>query len=155
MQEARLEVSFANLYAEALTKTALSSETKTLAFRIGLLSDRYESVALSHTPETAEDAFLHGIATGNITLLPPPTSRAALVKQAVLSPDELLSPTHAQILSEGRLGEAMLLAISLMAEGAEGDQIAMGAGLAILNKLGLTDISRRATLQWLILPRRG
>ncbi len=151
MKEAQLEVPFANLYAEALAKVALQSDEQALAFRIGLLSDRYESVALSHTPETAEEAFLHGTATDNLALLPPFSAQAALVKEAFVAPNQLLSPTHEQLLAEGRQGEAMLTALALIASGAEADPTAMGTGLALLRKLGLVDTARRAALQWLIL----
>lgn len=153
MQSARLEVPFANLYAEALAKVALQSDEQALAFQIGLLSDRYESVALSHTPRTSKEAFLHGIATDKIALLPPTSPNAAVVKDAFVNPDQLLGPTQKQLLADGKQGEAMLLAVDLVSVGAAGDPAAMGRGLALLRKLGLLDTSRRAALQWLILKR--
>ncbi|GGE42184.1 hypothetical protein [Actibacterium pelagium] len=155
MQAARLEVPFANLYVETLAKIALQSEAQPLAFQIGLLSDRYESVALSHTPLTKEEAFLHGVATDNLALLPPISPEAAVVKEAFVTPDQLLSTTQKQLLANNRDGEAILMAIDLLSTGVNGDSVAMGAGLALLRKLGLVDTARRAALQWLILQRRG
>ncbi len=58
MMEAELEVPFAALYGERLQTVALTGEAAALAFRIGLLSPRYERAAkarVSATPTGADN----------------------------------------------------------------------------------------------------
>ena len=59
------------------------------------------------------------------------------------------------LLAQKRLGEAMLMAISLIDSGLNGDTTQVAKGLALLRKLGLEDAARRTALEVLLLERRG
>ena len=65
-------------------------------------------------------------------------------------------PEAARVLIEQkRVGEAILLAVSLVASGLHGDEAQVAQGLAVLRELGLEDAARRTALELMILERRG
>ncbi|MHC0052970.1 hypothetical protein [Actibacterium sp. D379-3] len=161
MQRTELEVPFAAIYGEKLARLPLSDvKTAALAFRVGLLSDGYEAIAAARSPETtttipAREAFLIGVARGDVTGLAAPDATATAVAEAFSAPPPALSPAMEARLVDGRLGEAMLVAIGLITEGARGDVADVTEGLALLRRVGLEDVARRAGLELLILDRRG
>ena len=57
------------------------------------------------------------------------------------------------LLSEGRLGEAILISMRGLVDGQAGDYAALTQSLASLRQMGLEDVSRRAALQMLLLKR--
>lgn len=60
-------------------------------------------------------------------------------------------PQVAQLQSEDRIGEALLLAMQLIADGAAGDDAALTQGLRALRALGFDTDARRAAIELLIL----
>jgi hypothetical protein len=153
MVAAELEVPFAELYGERLARLGLTGAAEALAFRIGLLSDGYEALARAHKPQSLEDAFLAGLATGDVAGLPPPNDLAVALKGGF--GEAALGPTQVRLLEEGRTGEAILSAIDLVTDGARGDIADVTRGLALMRKVGLEDVARKSALQLMLLERRG
>ncbi len=155
MQDMGLEVPFARLYGEQLMRIDLDARTRKLGFRIGLLSDGYETIAARSDPDTTAGMFLKGLAQGAVadqTALGP---TALAVKEAFVDAPATLGPAMTAYLRNGQLGEALLHAIDLISEGARGDVADVTEGLALLRHVGLEDVARRAALELLILRPRG
>jgi hypothetical protein len=53
------------------------------------------------------------------------------------------------------MGEAILLAISRISRGVQGDLTGVTEGLAFLRHVGLEETARRTALQLMLLERRG
>jgi len=151
-----LEVPMASLYATSLGSMRLTGAAGDLAFRIGLLSDSYETVALGLAPDSADAQarFLAAVARG----LDPvqsgsmPGDIAQAVAQA-FSPLTQPPPSSRERLDQGRLGEEMLLILNRL--GGPADPRVLAEGLTVLRLLGLEDIARRTALESLLLDRRG
>ena len=156
IQAGELEVPMATLYAQALGQMALPDEAGALAFRMGLLSEAYETVALGLDMDRAspEDRFLAAVARG----LDPAQDGAmpGEVAQAValaFAPDVTLPAEALDRLAQGRLGEQMLRVLIQL--GGPADPRILTEGLGILRYIGLEDIARRTALESLLLNRRG
>lgn len=153
MTEVELEVPFAALYADPLHQLALPGAAGALAFRVALLSDRYERAALDRTPSDSFEAFLIGLARGSVQGLATPDSMARAIAPAFLTP--VPAPEATALLAEHRLGEALLSAIDAIGRGVQGDLRGVTEGLALLRHVGLEDVARRTALELLLLERRG
>lgn len=152
---AGLEPVLAELYAARLEHLLLPAEDAEVArFRLGLLSERYESFARARAPRDATEEVLAALAQGRVPDGPPPDDLFAAA--AVAGFRAAGAPARLKGLIEGgRLGEAILRAIRLVEAGADGDTGALGDGLALLRAVGLEGVARRAALEVLILDRRG
>jgi len=151
-----LEVPMASLFATSLGAMRLTGTAGELAFRIGLLSDSYETVALGLDPNAAspEDRFLAAIARGLDPLRS--GSMQGGVAQAVaqaFGPLSLMPPASQERLDHGQLGEEMLRILNRL--GGPADPRVLAEGLTVLRHLGLEDIARRTALESLLLDRRG
>jgi hypothetical protein len=156
MAAADLEVAFAELFASELAEVPLTDEAARLAWRIRLLSTRYEAAA-NDLPGGDEavpmDRFLAALARGRPADVPAPDARAAAITAGFTNGSP---PTRlAALVAAGRLGEAILRAMTLVNDGASGDFAQVTDGLALLRQAGLEDTARRSALQMLILDRRG
>lgn len=152
MQQARVEVQFAKLYGAALQDVPLSGEAAVIAFEVGLLSPDYESVANAATG-AGFDPFLIGIAQGL-----PQEVRATSPQARAIRNGFDNAPLPAALESQvdaGQLGEALLRAVALFAEGAEGDLRSVTDALLLFRAVGLEDVARRAALQLMLLDRRA
>lgn len=160
VEAAELEVPFAALFGERLASLRLGGSAGALAFRIGLLSDAYESVARARREETgpgaasATETFLIGIATGLAEGTVPPDQMGAAIQAAFSGPPEV-ADEFALYMAERRLGEAILKAADQITDGARGDLRDVTEGLAFLRRVGLETTARRAALELLLLERRG
>jgi len=154
MVQAELEVPFAELYGERVAALPLKGRDGQLAFRIGLLSPAYETVATSRAPQDGVEAFLIGLARGNVAGIVQPDQMGAAIR-AGFAPDAALSPDYAPHFEGNRLGEALLMAIDDVTEGARGDLRRVTSGLTALRKAGLETPARRAALELMLLERRG
>lgn len=154
MVQAELEVPFAALYGERLAALPLKGSDAQLAFRIGLLSPGYETVAASRAPQDGVEAFLIGLARGDVARTVQPDQMGAAIR-AAFAQDAELSPDYAPLFTGNRLGEALLMAIDDVTEGARGDLRRVTAGLTALRKAGLETVARRASLELMLLERRG
>jgi len=156
--DGELEVAFSSLYAEALLEAGLGGAALEQAVVAGLLTDNYEQIALDHPGQSARALFLTSVARG---LAPSAGSDAdealrdplwAAVAEAFADAPPVSGPTMAR-LSEGRLGEVVLM--TLISLGDASDPRVLTEGLATLRLIGLEDVARRAALQSLLLERRG
>ncbi|MGL4320865.1 MAG: hypothetical protein ACRCS3_08385 [Paracoccaceae bacterium] len=153
MASQRLEVTFAALYAERLAELPLTGPADALAFRIGMLSPFFEKLAEGYEPSDARDRFYQGIAQGSVAGIPPQDSMARAVAPAFM--DAKPSDEALALLKDGRMGEALLLAIDQITRGVTGEVRGVTDGLALLRHVGLEDVARRTALELMILERRG
>lgn len=153
MTDAELEVAFAELYGDALHRLDLQGEAGRIAFTAGLLSPSYERIATARQPADPREAFLIGLAKGNVTGLTEPDSLARVIAPAFTGarPSDDLQ----RLLDEGRLGEAMLAAIETIERGVQGEVKGVTDGLALFRAVGLEGIARRTALELMLLERRG
>ena len=154
-KSARIEVPFAESYAQALDGARLSGPMAREAFQISLLSRDYEAVALERDPTQGGGfGLVADVAMGQVSersLPDRPTPRDIAVRDAftTAAPDPVLMA----MAEDGRLGEALLRAVATFTEGAQGDVTAARDALAFFRAVGLEDLARRAALQLLILDR--
>jgi len=156
MRSAGLLVPFANLFASRLQGLPLSERSQKLAGYAALLSDEYETTAA--TLANSEDdqlVFLSAIAKGDV----PPTNALGVAHASALRQSWTDSPVApadlANLPSNNRLGEALLLTINKFATGADGNIQALTDALKTLRAFGLEDTARRAALQLAILDMEG
>jgi hypothetical protein len=153
MEQAGLEVQFAELFGERLMRLPLTDSAGALAFKVALLSSQYEQAANARTPATNAEAFLIGLAKGNLQGVTPPNSLARAIAPAFVRP---APPTDLlALLSENRLGEAILQAVDLIQRGLNGDLRGVTEGLSLFRQVGLEDLARRTSLELMLLERRG
>ncbi len=147
MQEARLEVTFANIYGPALLHLKPEGDAASIARKIALLSPDYELAA-----QLGPQDFLAGLAIGDPPRTPTDATARAIADafHGAGVPQSL--STH---LALGQLGEVILRAMLLLSQGAEGDLQALTDALAALRALGLEETARRAALQIMIIKARG
>lgn len=152
MKTVELEVPFAALFAEALSKQPLTGQAAEIAYELGLLSAQYER--LSDTADTSQrQVFLARLARGNLQGIRAPDSMARAIAPAFLGyalPDDLTA-----LVTSGQVGLAILAAIDRINQGVLGEDRAITEGLALLRVLGLDSVARRTGLELMILERRG
>ncbi|MEO8531697.1 MAG: hypothetical protein ABI459_10770, partial [Deltaproteobacteria bacterium] len=152
MQEMGLLSVLSNFVNGRISPDSLSPEARDIAYKLAMIGPGYEAWALDHAPETPDQIVLAAIARGQSQAeTTSPKARAALAAFAVDGTPEML----AQLVSEGRKGEAILKSIDLITRGSAGEFDDFTAGLAGLRALGLESTARRAALQSLILDARG
>lgn len=152
MVTAELEVPFATLFTAPLGKLALPAPVDALAFRIALLSPDYDAAARARMPADATEAFLIGIALG-VSDRPAPDSLGRAIAPAFRTPAPGLDTVA--LVQDGRIGEAILLAIDQIGEGLRGNLPLVTQGLSLLRLVGLEDAARRTALELMLLERRG
>ena len=155
MGKAELEVPFAELYGEDLATMGLPNDAGRIAFQVGLLSPAFDSVALTRNPADPREAFLAGLARGDVTGLVAPDSLARAIAPAFSFPGPDLPPELQELLDQNRLGEAILTAAERIERGVTGELTGVTEGLALLRRLGLDRAARRASLELMLLERRG
>jgi hypothetical protein len=153
MVTAELEVPFAALFGPAVSQLPLPPEAAALAFRIALLSPDYEGAAAARNPVDGGERFLIGLAKGNIAGLAAPDSLGRAIAPAFLAPAPGL-PAQA-LVKDGRIGEALLIAIDQIGSGLRGNLPSVTEGLSLLRAVGLEDAARRTALELMLLERRG
>lgn len=153
MVDAEIEVPFAMLYGSALAGLGLEGDARRIAFEVGLLSPDAAGIAENHRPADLHEAFLAGLARGNIDGLVPPDSMGRAIAPAFLTPDP--GPELGALVEEERLGEAVLAAIGRISAALHGDQRGVAQGLSLLRQVGLERAARQAALELMLLERRG
>ena len=153
MRRAGLLVPFARLYGPRLARLPLGGSAKNMAFEAGLLSDEYEAIAAAHGPLSRDEAFLQSLARGESGPAGVTGPLRMAIQRAFAGAELGESMRHR--LAEGQVGEAILLAMQLIADGAEGDTTDVTEGLALLRRVGLEDAARRIALQLAILEPRA
>ncbi|WP_371153786.1 hypothetical protein [Jannaschia sp. 2305UL9-9] len=151
MRAAHLLVTFADLYGARLMPAELPPSAAVLALRVGLLSPEYEDAARAAgnlpSPLQPHDAFAVAIASGDFDAPPPPGVLPQAISDGLTgtAPDRLLD-----LAANGRLGEALLIAGVLLAEGAESDPQDIADAIALFRAVGLQDAARQISLQLLL-----
>ncbi len=148
---ARLEESFAKLYAARLMKIPLEGRAAELAYRIALLGPKYEAAANARGAALPGMAFLSGLAQGmpDASLANTPEERAiAAVFTDAPPPAELQTA-----MQDDRLGEVILDAMHQYQRAAGGETKWLTGSLAAFRAMGLEDTARRAALHLLLLKR--
>ncbi|MCB1395688.1 MAG: hypothetical protein H6898_08675 [Rhodobacter sp.] len=155
IQAGELEVAMANLYALPLRQLALTGEAGDLAFRIGLLSEDYETVALALPANAPGEArFLAAVARGlDPALAGSMPGELAPAVALAFGPTPPEPEGLRDRLAQGRLGEEILRVLAQL--GGPGDPRMLAEGLTTLRILGLEDTARRTALESLLLERHG
>jgi hypothetical protein len=156
MADAELEVTFATLFAEALSKQSLTGDAAEIAYHLGLLSPQFERLYNSPLkPATLRDDFLAGLALGSVKGLPPPDSTARAIAVVFDGSETVLSDAARLLIDQKRVGEAILMAMGLIEKGLLGETGKISEGLSLLKALGLESVARRTALELMLLERRG
>ncbi len=153
MQSVGLEVPLATLFAEKLMRLPLAGKARDIAVELALLSPDYEGLTASMVPHNAREAFLLGLARGKLDGLAPPDPMARAIAPAFTAP--AVPAAIRSVIDQGEVGEAILMAMGEISDGAVGDLRQVTEGLSTLRKLGLEDVARRTALQLMLLKRRG
>ena len=148
MKAIRSETAFAKLYGAELQRLPLTGTNKELATKIGLLSDDYEAVAIN-APDLSP--FLVALAKG----VPQDVRANTPDERAVQAAFNGSNPPAAiaSLVTAGKLGEALLRTIALFEAASAGDPQSLTDALAVLRSVGLEDIARKVSLQYLLLER--
>lgn len=153
LSQAETEVPVARIHGAELAALDLPGEAGEIALHMGLLSDRYESVAGAATARTDRDRFLIALAQGTLAGVSAPSDDAQAVADGFSGAP--LPASLAGLIEAGQLGEAILRALAQLDFGAKGDLEDLAGGLALLRAVGLETTARRTALEFLILERRG
>jgi hypothetical protein len=153
MVDAELEVPFATIFAVRLSRIPVDPATSSLVFRIGLLASTYETTAKNRVPADTTEAFLIGIARGQLGDTPAPDSLGRTIAPAFIKPAP--SPEAMGLIADRRIGEAIMTAIDQIDNGLRGNPEDVTEGLSLLRVLGLEDAARRTALELMLLERRG
>ena len=147
MRRANLELIFADLFAEALDRYALSGAAGVIASDMLLLSRAYAQAA----DNDSVPPLLRSLAGAEIEPPAPTTSREEAI---LLGFDSTRARADLTAMARNnRMGEALLRTLMLLDDGAAGDPLALTEALATLRAFGLEDTARRAALQILLLER--
>lgn len=146
MQAAGLETVFSELFAARLNVIPVSGPAKDLAYQMSLLSRTYE---MGSPPGGRRNSFLKSVASGS----PAPENAESNAEKAVALGFAMDAPVTEEI--KGRrstqLGGILLGILDRLADAGRGDLDALTHALADLRAVGMTDMSRRVALQYLIL----
>ena len=147
MQTIRAEVNLAALYAAPLSRFALSGEAARIATTLALLSgDDAAALGTQDVPP-----LVRGVVTGDMTDVTPATA----IEEAIVAgfADTAPPQVYADMLAEGKLGEALLRILPVFDAGVAGDARSVTDALLVLRRAGLSDTARRAALEMLLLDR--
>ncbi len=153
MRDAGLHHVFAAQYGKELAALPLSGPAATLALQIGLRSPAYEEVALAARSDNAQLRFVLALARGLPETAIAPGTMSLAVREGFIA--DAPPPALERYIATGRVGEAILKALTLFSEGAAGDPDGISDAIVLLRSLGLEDTARRAALQVLILLHEG
>ncbi len=147
MRSVSLEHAFSRHYGAQLNKYPLTPAATFEAARAGLMSKDYEATANAEPQETIPTLW-RSVATGQLeTSVSDDPLEAAII--AGLTTSEPI-PQIASLLEKRRLGEAVLAALELMADGPRSDPSDVEHGLSVLSHLGLEDVARQTALHMLL-----
>lgn len=152
MRSAGLEHAFAQAYGPRLGKYPLFGDGAYEGVRAGLMSKDYEVTANSST--TADiPTIWKSVAIG---LLENSQSDDPLEAAIIAGFNAKEPPARFNsLLKDRRLGEAVIQAMGLMADGPRTDPADVERGLALLNQLGLKDVARQTALHMLLTRPRS
>lgn len=154
MRAAGLQPVFAELFAARLAQLPLEGLAADIAFEVALLSPDYETIALDWArPLTPDQAFFKAVALGEMPKASPKDDLAKAIHSGFATTG--VPVRLSTLVTERRLGEAILRAAELLEDGAAGDIDALSDGLQFFRAVGLEATARRAALELMLLERRG
>ncbi|SFR17381.1 hypothetical protein [Poseidonocella sedimentorum] len=147
-QAAGLAGPLAEMFGQQVWAMGLSGTPGDIAFDLALLTDAYESAARARRVSRRIDGMLIALAKGQ-----PGSARPRTLREAAIRDGFTLEPpaARAEMLAEGRLGEAVLAALADLSDGPESAPAQIRSGLSTLRAAGLEDTARRTGLQLLLL----
>ena len=148
MKAAGLGPAFAEQYGAELARLPLTGDAARLAFEIGLLSPSFQTVAAFSSPDDPRGRFLSAVARGVLDQATALTPLGAAVRAGFLA--EAPPPHLQRLIRDSGAGIAVLRAITLFSEGADGDPDGVSDAIAVLRALGLDRVARQAALELLI-----
>ena len=152
LSTANLSEAMATHYSKSLNGVSLEGGARDLALRIALLTGpEDEQLELARSIESL--SFAAALTQTNAALPPAITSLEERVAAGLRS--QQLQISLQQLIDENRTGEAALIAINLFQTGAAGDADDLITALRMLRKIGLERTARQASLEYLLLERRG
>lgn len=149
MQARGLAFAFAERNGHALSRMKLDGDAGKIALHASYLADVLPEERQGAGPD---DAFLASLVRGK------PEPGAAVSPEARHVADALEAPPPervARLLEDGRKGEALLLAVNMLEDGATGSLDALRDGLATLVAAGQPDRAARAGLEFLLVEVHG
>ncbi|MEM9585265.1 MAG: hypothetical protein AAGA08_19325 [Pseudomonadota bacterium] len=152
MRSAGLEHAFARVYGPQLANIPLDGQASVDAMRAGLMSDEYEVTAKTRASDKTPDLWI-AIATGEFDAVRSEDPLEAAIIAGFAAPPALTQ--FEALLEKRRFGEAVIKALSLMADGPRADPLDVESGLALLNHLGLVDVARQTALYTLLTRPRS
>ncbi|NNF25160.1 MAG: hypothetical protein HKN63_10220 [Rhodobacteraceae bacterium] len=152
LSEAGLTWALARAYGPRLAAAGLPGPAGSRAEDLGLMSPDFAEVGQAMRPRTPQRGFLAALASGDPALAPAYDMRSIAIRAGFLG-RPLPGPLE-QLLDDGRTGEAMLTALALFAQGAEGDPDRISDAIGLLSALGAERIARQAALELLLSPQR-
>ncbi|MEX0348450.1 MAG: hypothetical protein AB3N15_03425 [Paracoccaceae bacterium] len=148
MQEAELEVPFAELFAAQLDKFEITDPGASyVLWEIALLSGGRPRAS----DGSAASLFLAALANGSPRDLTAPDATGQAIADGFTRPP--LRPELQDMIDSGRLGEAILEAMILFGDGASGNPADLTAAIALFRAVGLEDTARQSGLQLMLLDR--
>ena len=145
--EANYQAALARWLAPRLNGRDLDSEAAHIAFEMALLAGRPE-MAASFARDTEADQFLLALAKGESAVLPSsdPLSRGLVRGLVALGPGF----QDQAMIDDGRSGEALLSAITVLMDSAAVNPDRAGTALALLRALGLEELARQVAVELLL-----
>lgn len=151
MRSAGLEHAFGQAYGARLLKYPLIGQGAVEAVRAGLMSDEYEVTAQSQLPPDTP-AIWRAAATDQFDAI----RSADPLESAIIAGFTATEPPagYQALLAQRRMGEAVLQAMQLMADGPRADLADIERGLALFKHLALHDVARQTALHILLTRSR-
>ena len=133
--------------AERLDVVTLLRQAHHTAFEVALFSNDIE-MARKYAGSSEEDQTLLAILTGAPFEIRNATPLSIAIRRSLsgLAPSE----SYRMLLGDNRSGEALLKAISVLAEGMDADPNAVADALSLLKALDLDDLARRVAAELLL-----
>lgn len=153
LRKVALEVPFARLWGETLAGLNLTGTAATTVFEIAMLSPQYESLAAKLPHPDARTKFLAALAGGQPEKASAPDELTRAVQRG-FDPETEIPASIRLDLTQGKLGEAILSAMTLITQAAEGATKDIAPALATLRSVGLEDTARRTAIQLILLDRQ-
>ena len=125
-------------------------EAQTVALRLGLLSADYAQAAADWPEAEAPHlAAARALALGRAPMAADGDALDEAVVEA-FGDEPAVPPRLARPAADGRVGEALLLALGDLSAGAAGDRMRLSGALAFLRSAGFEDAARRIAIELLI-----
>ncbi|MCA8881583.1 MAG: hypothetical protein KDA73_16875 [Rhodobacteraceae bacterium] len=155
MYEAGLEAVFAEMFAPRLSRIALPDTAAVGAYELALVSNTRTAFAPPPKDATLPRrlAFASAMAQDEPPPVDAPNALASSVQHGLA--EEKTPVRYAAMIAGDRLGEALLEAIAVLADGPGADPVDAGDAIALIRSAGLTDIARQSALEVLLLDPRG